>query len=178
MFTIGVSRSAQQVFEQMSQRKSVQFIKYLSPVVVMISRETSGHLQNGSVSTSMPLNFGSIGDLRLYDKRTMREAKDNLKLTLQITCLPGCILETKGTFGYEHTGTNGKQPLTLVFVETKKGADSREHWLYSNVFPATTIHGDGSQPVSGLGEFEYDFPVLTRVNVYELSLIAETYIDI
>ncbi|CAH1420125.1 unnamed protein product [Lactuca virosa] len=36
--------------------------------------------------------------------------------------------------------------LTLVFVETKKGADSLEHWLYSNGFPATTIHGDRSQP--------------------------------
>ncbi|XP_076923078.1 DEAD-box ATP-dependent RNA helicase 37-like [Bidens hawaiensis] len=44
------------------------------------------------------------------------------------------------------TGSNGKQPLTLVFVETKKGADSLEHWLYSNGFPATTIHGDRSQP--------------------------------
>ncbi|KAL8263096.1 hypothetical protein R6Q59_024445 [Mikania micrantha] len=43
-------------------------------------------------------------------------------------------------------GANGKQPLTLVFVETKKGADSLEHWLYSNGFPATTIHGDRSQP--------------------------------
>ncbi|KAF5823340.1 putative RNA helicase [Helianthus annuus] len=43
-------------------------------------------------------------------------------------------------------GSNGKQPLTLVFVETKKGADSLEHWLYSNGFPATTIHGDRSQP--------------------------------
>ncbi|KAJ0793562.1 putative RNA helicase [Helianthus annuus] len=39
-----------------------------------------------------------------------------------------------------------RQPLTLVFVETKKGADSLEHWLYSNGFPATTIHGDRSQP--------------------------------
>ncbi|GAV86147.1 DEAD domain-containing protein/Helicase_C domain-containing protein [Cephalotus follicularis] len=42
-------------------------------------------------------------------------------------------------------GVNGKQALTLVFVETKKGADSLEHWLYVNGFPATTIHGDRSQ---------------------------------
>ncbi|CAA0842792.1 DEAD-box ATP-dependent RNA helicase 37 [Striga hermonthica] len=42
-------------------------------------------------------------------------------------------------------GTQGKQALTLVFVETKKGADSLEHWLYMNGFPATTIHGDRSQ---------------------------------
>ncbi|GLT66564.1 hypothetical protein SLA2020_389210 [Shorea laevis] len=42
-------------------------------------------------------------------------------------------------------GVQGKQALTLVFVETKKGADSLEHWLCMNSFPATTIHGDRSQ---------------------------------
>ncbi|KAJ6382339.1 hypothetical protein OIU77_030900 [Salix suchowensis] len=43
------------------------------------------------------------------------------------------------------TEVNGKHSLTLVFVETKKGADSLEHWLYVNGFPATSIHGDRSQ---------------------------------
>ncbi|MQM05510.1 hypothetical protein Taro_038326, partial [Colocasia esculenta] len=42
-------------------------------------------------------------------------------------------------------GTHNKQALTLVFVETKKGADSLEHWLCMNGFPATTIHGDRTQ---------------------------------
>nr|GLL32560.1 DEAD-box ATP-dependent RNA helicase 37-like [Ipomoea trifida] len=42
-------------------------------------------------------------------------------------------------------GANGKQCLTLVFVETKKGADSLEHWLCINNFPATAIHGDRTQ---------------------------------
>ncbi|CAL9756426.1 unnamed protein product [Musa acuminata subsp. burmannicoides] len=42
-------------------------------------------------------------------------------------------------------GAHGKQALTLVFVETKKGADSLEHWLCMNEFPATTIHGDRTQ---------------------------------
>uniref|UniRef100_A0A2N9G025 RNA helicase n=1 Tax=Fagus sylvatica TaxID=28930 RepID=A0A2N9G025_FAGSY len=42
-------------------------------------------------------------------------------------------------------GVNSKQSLTLVFVETKKGADSLEHWLCINGFPATTIHGDRTQ---------------------------------
>ncbi|KAK4777786.1 hypothetical protein SAY87_017973 [Trapa incisa] len=42
-------------------------------------------------------------------------------------------------------GTHGKQALTLVFVETKKGADSLENWLCTNGFPATSIHGDRSQ---------------------------------
>jgi ATP-dependent RNA helicase DDX3X len=42
-------------------------------------------------------------------------------------------------------GGNSKQSLTLVFVETKKGADSLEYWLCGNGFPATTIHGDRTQ---------------------------------
>ncbi|KAK8562040.1 hypothetical protein V6N12_049093 [Hibiscus sabdariffa] len=42
-------------------------------------------------------------------------------------------------------GAHGKQALTLVFVETKKGADSLENWLCINGFPATTIHGDRTQ---------------------------------
>ncbi|XP_030458423.1 DEAD-box ATP-dependent RNA helicase 37-like [Syzygium oleosum] len=43
------------------------------------------------------------------------------------------------------TVIQGKQSLTLVFVETKKGADSLENWLCSNGFPATSIHGDRTQ---------------------------------
>ncbi|KAI4368587.1 hypothetical protein MLD38_017131 [Melastoma candidum] len=43
------------------------------------------------------------------------------------------------------TEVQGKQALTLVFVETKKGADSLENWLCSNGFPATSIHGDRTQ---------------------------------
>lgn len=41
----------------------------------------------------------------------------------------------------------GQQSLTLVFVETKKGADALEDWLCRMGFPATTIHGDRSQQV-------------------------------
>ncbi|XP_057509429.1 DEAD-box ATP-dependent RNA helicase 52C-like isoform X1 [Actinidia eriantha] len=42
-------------------------------------------------------------------------------------------------------GAHGKHALTLVFVETKKGADALEHWLCMNGFPATAIHGDKVQ---------------------------------
>jgi len=37
--------------------------------------------------------------------------------------------------------------LTLVFVETKRGADALEDWLFRNGFPATSIHGDRTQQV-------------------------------
>ena len=40
-----------------------------------------------------------------------------------------------------------KQPpsRTLIFVETKRGADSLDDYLYNQNFPTTSIHGDRSQ---------------------------------
>ncbi|CAD6339087.1 unnamed protein product [Miscanthus lutarioriparius] len=40
---------------------------------------------------------------------------------------------------------DSKQPLTLVFVETKREADSLQYFLQSKGFPATAIHGDRTQ---------------------------------
>ena len=34
---------------------------------------------------------------------------------------------------------------TLVFVETKKGADQLDEFLYREGFPVTSIHGDRTQ---------------------------------
>ncbi|KAG2287877.1 hypothetical protein Bca52824_047481 [Brassica carinata] len=42
-------------------------------------------------------------------------------------------------------GTGDEKSLTLVFVETKTGADTLENWLCMNEFPATSIHGDKTQ---------------------------------
>lgn len=39
----------------------------------------------------------------------------------------------------------GPESLTLVFVETKKGADALEDFLLREGYPATSIHGDRSQ---------------------------------
>lgn len=38
-----------------------------------------------------------------------------------------------------------KESLTLIFVETKKGADSLEEFLYQCSHPVTSIHGDRTQ---------------------------------
>ena len=37
------------------------------------------------------------------------------------------------------------QGLTLVFVETKRGADQLEDYLLRHNLPATSIHGDKTQ---------------------------------
>ncbi|XVE71436.1 hypothetical protein DITRI_Ditri10aG0149800 [Diplodiscus trichospermus] len=42
-------------------------------------------------------------------------------------------------------GTRSKHALTLVFVETKRGANELEHWLSRNGFPSIAIHGDKVQ---------------------------------
>jgi len=39
----------------------------------------------------------------------------------------------------------GPDALTLVFVETKKGADSLEYFLYKSGYPSNSIHGDRTQ---------------------------------
>ena len=42
--------------------------------------------------------------------------------------------------------SNGPEALTLVFVETKKGADSLDYYLSREGFPSSSIHGDRTQP--------------------------------
>ena len=42
-------------------------------------------------------------------------------------------------------GAEGEAQLTLVFVETKRGADQLDEFLYRDGFPVTSIHGDRSQ---------------------------------
>ncbi|KAG8372738.1 hypothetical protein BUALT_Bualt12G0098000 [Buddleja alternifolia] len=46
---------------------------------------------------------------------------------------------------HKTTNTTAKDVLTLVFVETKRGADSLESWLSRKGFPSTAIHGDKVQ---------------------------------
>ncbi|XP_046863283.1 ATP-dependent RNA helicase DDX3X-like [Xenia sp. Carnegie-2017] len=51
----------------------------------------------------------------------------------------------KRSFLLDLLNASGPDSLTLVFVETKKGADALEDYLYREKYPATSIHGDRSQ---------------------------------
>ncbi|XP_060090125.1 ATP-dependent RNA helicase DDX3X isoform X3 [Heteronotia binoei] len=51
----------------------------------------------------------------------------------------------KRSFLLDLLSATGKELLTLVFVETKKGADSLEDFLYHEGYACTSIHGDRSQ---------------------------------
>ncbi|XP_076562264.1 ATP-dependent RNA helicase DDX3Y isoform X3 [Arvicanthis niloticus] len=51
----------------------------------------------------------------------------------------------KRSFLLDLLNATGKESLTLVFVETKKGADSLENFLFQERYACTSIHGDRSQ---------------------------------
>ncbi|KAK1611071.1 hypothetical protein QYE76_034744 [Lolium multiflorum] len=66
-----------------------------------------------------------------------------------------------------------QQPLTLVFVETKRDADSLRYWLYNKGFPATAIHGDRTQEEreSALRSFKSGLtPVMVATDVVARGL--------
>jgi len=51
----------------------------------------------------------------------------------------------KRSFLLDLLNASGPGSLKLVFVETKKGADSLDSFLYSEGYPCVSIHGDRSQ---------------------------------
>uniref|UniRef100_U3FZ34 RNA helicase n=1 Tax=Micrurus fulvius TaxID=8637 RepID=U3FZ34_MICFL len=53
--------------------------------------------------------------------------------------------DDKRSFLLDLLNATGEESLTLVFVETKKGADSLENFLYHEGYACTSIHGDRSQ---------------------------------
>ncbi|XP_053355546.1 DEAD-box helicase 3 X-linked b isoform X2 [Clarias gariepinus] len=60
---------------------------------------------------------------------------------LNATVIPGEVQDST----WENGEKPGKDSLTLVFVETKKGADALEDFLYREGYACTSIHGDRSQ---------------------------------
>jgi ATP-dependent RNA helicase DDX3X len=55
------------------------------------------------------------------------------------------LLDLLDAAGLAKAGTPEDASLTLVFVETKKGADQLDEFLFSQGFPVTSIHGDRTQ---------------------------------
>ena len=73
---------------------------------------------------------------------------------------------------------SGPESLTLVFVETKKGADALEDYLYREGYHATSIHGDRSQREreAALASFKSGrTPILVATAVSELSVVDDIF---
>lgn len=75
-------------------------------------------------------------------------------------------------------GWPGKDSLTLVFVETKKGADALEDFLYREGYACTSIHGDRSQRdrEEALNQFRSGkCPILVATAVSKNILLGARY---
>ena len=71
----------------------------------------------------------------------------------------------------------GKDSLTLVFVETKKGADALEDFLYREGYACTSIHGDRSQRdrEEALNQFRSGkCPILVATAVSKNNILVDT----
>ena len=66
-----------------------------------------------------------------------------------------------------------QQTLTLVFVETKRGADSLENWLCMNGFPATSIHGDRNQQVCFCFYSVQNSPFCTETEAFSYNCLLQ-----
>lgn len=55
------------------------------------------------------------------------------------------LLDLMDASGLGAKDLDGEASRTLVFVETKKGADQLDEFLYREGFPVTSIHGDRTQ---------------------------------
>ena len=69
-----------------------------------------------------------------------------------------------------------EKQLTLVFVETKKGADQLDEFLYTQGFPVTSIHGDRTQreredALKAFRSGKTPIIVATAVSVYLLNFL-------
>ena len=87
-------------------------------------------------------------ELRSYKDQRPNSLLHEYKRTLVLTMLPIAVDRPK-KLSCKHVRLTkcdaGPDSLTLVFVETKKGADALEHFLYSENYPVSSIHGDRTQ---------------------------------
>ncbi|CAB1346504.1 unnamed protein product [Coregonus sp. 'balchen'] len=71
--------------------------------------------------------------------------EDGDKRSFLLDLLNATVIPSDAPDVQEAAVTPGKESLTLVFVETKKGADALEDFLYREGYACTSIHGDRSQ---------------------------------
>ncbi|CAO2822687.1 unnamed protein product [Amaranthus hypochondriacus] len=132
MLDMGFEPQIRKIVQQMNmpQPGSRQTMLFSATFPTEIQRLASDFLSNyiflavGKVGSSTDLIKQKVEFVDDFDKR--RYLKD-------------ILLSEKSS------GPNGKHPLTIVFVETKRGADDLANWLSRCGFPATAIHGDKVQ---------------------------------
>ena len=83
------------------------------------------------------------------------------------------LLDLMDASGLGAKDLDGEASRTLVFVETKKGADSLDEFLYREGFPVTSIHGDRTQREreEALRRFVILFSVIPHLKCLNLTQV-------
>ncbi|KFB37613.1 hypothetical protein ZHAS_00004849 [Anopheles sinensis] len=82
------------------------------------------------------LAVGRVGSTSVNITQTIFWVEENIKRSHLLDLLSNITTQNDG---------DDENCLTLIFVETKKAADSLEEFLYSYNYPVTSIHGDRTQ---------------------------------
>lgn len=92
------------------------------------------------------LAVGRVGSTSENITQKVVWVEENDKRSFLLDLLNATVIPSEAQDGtVENVEKPGKESLTLVFVETKKGADSLEDFLYREGYACTSIHGDRSQ---------------------------------
>uniref|UniRef100_A0A3P9KFJ7 RNA helicase n=1 Tax=Oryzias latipes TaxID=8090 RepID=A0A3P9KFJ7_ORYLA len=92
------------------------------------------------------LAVGRVGSTSENITQKVVWVEDNDKRSFLLDLLNATVIPSEVQESItESTEKIGKDSLTLVFVETKKGADALEDFLYREGYACTSIHGDRSQ---------------------------------
>ncbi|CAB1329048.1 unnamed protein product [Coregonus sp. 'balchen'] len=91
------------------------------------------------------LAVGRVGSTSENITQKVVWVEDGDKRSFLLDLLNATVIPSDAPDVQEAAVTPGKESLTLVFVETKKGADALEDFLYREGYACTSIHGDRSQ---------------------------------
>ncbi|XP_029283571.1 ATP-dependent RNA helicase DDX3X-like isoform X2 [Cottoperca gobio] len=92
------------------------------------------------------LAVGRVGSTSENITQKVVWVEDNDKRSFLLDLLNATVIPSDAPEGGPEVADKPvKESLTLVFVETKKGADALEDFLYHEGYSCTSIHGDRSQ---------------------------------
>ncbi|KAL0985427.1 hypothetical protein UPYG_G00156750 [Umbra pygmaea] len=91
------------------------------------------------------LAVGRVGSTSENITQKVVWVEEGDKRSFLLDLLNATVIPSETPDVQEAAVTPGKESLTLVFVETKKGADALEDFLYREGYACTSIHGDRSQ---------------------------------
>lgn len=122
MLDMGFEPQIRQIVQESDMSEDRQTLMFSATFPKEIQRLASDFLKN-----YVFLAVGRVGSTTDFITQKVEYARENEKRDLLMSILPKC------------------DGLTLIFTETKRGADSLEHFLITENIQATSIHGDRTQ---------------------------------